>query len=217
MHELKGKKFNHLYVLDDICENGIHYCICQCDCGNIKKILAINVKRGHTKSCGCVLGRSNNVAKPSLKHKCYRQVLTYPPSNLKELDSTEYLFAKKWKRMIGRAFEPDVKNYSARGIKVCKRWYDYFNFKEDMFQSFKEHLQTYGLKDTTLDRIDVNKNYEPSNCRWATIETQSRNKRNTIYVYINNKKITLNDAAKEIGISENKLYHLLKSIQMTKL
>lgn len=210
MKELKGQKFNHLLVLDDILRNGIHYCICKCDCGNEKEILATNIKRNHTKSCGCALGRSKNVLKPSLVYKTYRQALTYPPSNLKELDSIEYAFAKRWKRMISRAFEPNVKNYSARGINVCERWLNYFHFKEDMFESFKKHLQIHGIKNTTLDRIDVNGNYEPNNCRWATAKIQSRNKRNSLYVCFNNEKLSLNDAAEKIGIDGSKLYHLLK-------
>ena len=63
------------------------------------------------------------------------------------------------------------KNYGARGIKVCDRWLESFeNFRDDMLPTWKEEL--------ALDRINVNGNYEPSNCRWATRSENNKNKRN---------------------------------------
>lgn len=77
-----------------------------------------------------------------------------------------------WAHMIDRTSNPNCDryhDYGGRGITVCDRWHDITNFIEDMYQSFEEGL--------TLDRIDVNGNYEPANCRWATATTQQRNSR----------------------------------------
>lgn len=80
------------------------------------------------------------------------------------------------------------KNYGGRGISVCDRWKDSFeNFYEDMHESFDKHVEKFGEKDTTLDRIDVNGNYCKENCRWETRFVQSINKRN-VRIYTFNKK-----------------------------
>lgn len=79
---------------------------------------------------------------------------------------------KTWAGMKHRCYNeknPKYKHYGARGIEVCERWLDVKNFIEDMYSSFEEGL--------TLDRIDVDGDYEPDNCRWATLNTQARNTR----------------------------------------
>jgi hypothetical protein len=79
---------------------------------------------------------------------------------------------KKWKNMIHRTTSKkhdSYVNYTLRGITVCDRWLDVANFIEDMYPTYRDGL--------SLDRIDNNGNYEPSNCRWTTFEVQSRNQR----------------------------------------
>lgn len=119
----------------------------KCFCGKEFKTQVRSVKSGATKSCGCI-GR--NKTHGLTNHRLYNT----------------------WSSMINRCNSVASKNYikyGARGIKVCDRWLKIENFISDMYPSFKEGL--------TLDRIDVNGNYEPSNCRWATIITQNRNTR----------------------------------------
>lgn len=88
-----------------------------------------------------------------------------------------------WKHMLDRCEDVNDKNYhnyGGRGIKVCNRWHIFANFYEDLYESCKLHCEQYGDKNTTLDRVDVNGNYEPSNCRWATWKEQAKNQRKTL-------------------------------------
>lgn len=122
-------------------------------CGTEFKANSYSVKIGNTKSCGCYQKKMASISnkKHGLKHnKIYGS----------------------WTAMHQRVFNTtgiSYEYYGGRGIKICARWMDINNFVEDMYPSYKDGL--------TLDRIDVNGNYEPSNCRWATKETQSRNTR----------------------------------------
>ena len=91
-------------------------------------------------------------------------------------------------------------NYGGRGITVCERWLDFMNFKEDMYNSYLEHINNFGEQDTTLDRIDVNGNYEPSNCRWADIYEQENNKRDNIVLTYNGMTKTLPEWARYLDL-----------------
>lgn len=89
-------------------------------------------------------------------------------------------FHNSWKEMVRRCTDKNsisFANYGGRGIKVCPEWSDFENFKRDMYASFREHSEAYGEKNTTLDRVDSDKDYCLSNCRWATYDVQVRNRR----------------------------------------
>lgn len=75
----------------------------------------------------------------------------------------------------------DYKNYGGRGITVCKEWLDFQNFYDDMFPDYCEHAYWFGEKQTTIDRIDNDGNYEFENCRWNTLGKQQSNKRKDGY------------------------------------
>ena len=129
----------------------------RCFCGKEFIADAYNVKSNHTKSCGCL----------KQKHG-FR----------KEKDTKQFYI--KWESMNNRCncvSSGNYKYYGAKGVKVCYRWRDFINFKEDMYNSYLEHVALYGEKQTTLDRIDPFGNYEPFNCRWLTNLEQQHNKR----------------------------------------
>ena len=67
-------------------------------------------------------------------------------------------------------------SYGGRGISVCDEWKIFTNFRDDMYNNYKSHIKEFGIKDTSIDRIDNDGNYNKENCRWATIEEQGRNK-----------------------------------------
>lgn len=132
------------------------YGIYKCFCGNEFKTQISKIKNKHTKSCGCV--KEINRLKSTVTHNLSKHVLF-----------------NTWNHMIDRCYNiksKSYKNYGSRGISVCSRWLSVENFIEDMYPTFKVGL--------TLDRINVNGNYEPLNCRWATNFTQSRNTRKLI-------------------------------------
>ena len=156
-----GKKFGKLTPIKRMTEfqKATRY-ECVCDCGNVTMVRSHNLTSGHTKSCGCI--GSQNSALTGF-NSSYR----HGQSRTKEY--------KAWISMKSRCYDANYENfasYGGRGIKVCERW----------LNSFENFLADMGLKPNenySLDRIEVNENYEPLNCRWATEKEQSFNKRNT--------------------------------------
>ena len=127
------------------------YGLYKCFCGNEFKTRVHYVRNGTTRSCGCYkkkVAKESNTTHGLKYHRLY----------------------SIWKGMLHRcnnSKNPRFKHYGERGIIVCKEWHDIKNFIDDMYSTFKEGL--------TLDRINVNGNYEPSNCRWTTVAIQNRN------------------------------------------
>ena len=128
---------------------------CVCDCGNEKYVILDKLKSSYTSSCGC--NRKKNSTSYIDIHGLSKSI-TY----------------KSWESMKARCYNPNNKNYKdygGRGIKVCDRWKNSFiNFYSDMGER---------PEGTSIDRINVNGDYEPSNCRWATKKEQAINRRTT--------------------------------------
>lgn len=187
--DLTGQKIGRLVVIKRIesiiQKNGkpVTRWLCQCECGNKKIVRADSLGRG-TKSCGC------------LKHELSKEQHTNDPVKPKRL-------YRIWCCMKGRCHNKNLKaykDYGERGIYVCQNWIN--NYRE-----FEKWALNNGYNDNlTIDRINNNGIYEPSNCRWVTKKEQNRNKRNNIYITYNGKKILLKDYAKEKNLNYKSLH-----------
>lgn len=177
-----GEKYGRLTVLDNT--QGCYKILCKCDCGVIKTYQSGNLKSGATRSCGCLKNLGNN-----LKHG----------------DRHTRLY-KIWKAMRERCNTKSCsayKNYGARGIKVCSEWNDYLTFKEWALSSgYTDEL--------TIDRINVNDNYEPSNCRWATYKNQANNTRHNHFVTFNNETKTISEWADILGVKPHLILNRIR-------
>lgn len=184
--DLTGEKFGRLLVSSQ-CENlgKRRGWLCICDCGNSYKVITNSLLSGKTTSCGC-WRRDNGIEIGKKYGFAPRHGLT----NTKAWNA--------WSSMIERTSlttrDSTLKNYGARGISVCERWSKFENFFEDM---------GHPPSGKSLDRIDVNKGYEPGNCRWATAKQQMNNRTNTRYLIIDGIKRPLMDLADEIGIKKS--------------
>ena len=162
--DLVGQKFGKLTVLSfDKILNKHTYWLCNCECGKITSVRSDQLKDGTTKSCGCFLSESTRIRNT-----------THSMSKTK--------FYKTWNGLTQRCSNKKLKNYNdygGRGITFCDKWANFMGFYEDMYESFLIHLEKYGSRQTTLDRIDFDGNYCKENCRWATYTVQANNKRNT--------------------------------------
>jgi len=160
---------------------------CKCDCGNEKVVCSDNLKKGDTKSCGCL--QKELTGKRFTTHGMSRSSIYH-----------------RWQNMVNRCLknsDPAYKNYGGRGITVCDRWLKFENFYEDTKKGYK--------KDLTLDRINNNENYEKSNCCWATRKEQQQNTRRTIKIEYKNQKMCLKDWSKKLGIKYECLWYRLNN------
>lgn len=109
-------------------------------------------------------------------------------SAYKDTNPVGYKFYVAWHAIKQRCLNkncPNYKHYGRRGITICDRWLDFDNFYDDMWKTYKAHHKKHGGRNTSIDRVDNNGNYEPKNCRWATPREQMLNQRRPKYFYKN--------------------------------
>lgn len=158
---------------------------CRCTCGKTKVVQLNNLRNGTSLSCGCL--RGEQAAKRETIHG---------QASVKS-ETTEY---RIWKGIITRCTNPnrpEYPRYGGRGIKVCDRWRTFANFFADMGRRpSKKH---------SLDRIDNDGDYQPSNCRWATASEQGLNTRRTIFLEHKGKRLSLAEWASLLNLSPYRL------------
>lgn len=183
---LIGERFSRLtvedYAEDYISPKGVRSAAwkCRCDCGEHTVVRTGQLRNGHTKSCGC-LSRDNLIARNTTHGHGGR--------------SRDRLYTI-WANMLqrcGNPNRPDYIHYGERGIIVCDEW--------KKFSNFIEWAQNNEYQDgLTIDRIDTNGNYCPSNCRWVSVARQQNNRRNNHYLTYNGETMSMSDWAERIGI-----------------
>lgn len=193
LNDLTGKRFGRLIVLnrsDVVTKDGRRRTAwnCKCDCGNTKVVLADNLKMNKTTSCGCF--QKERASDALIKHG--------------DTDSRLY---NVWSAMKRRCFNKDVPEYSlygGRGITMCDEWRDdYSSFKKWAVDNGYDYNAPRGK--CTIDRIDVNGNYSPDNCRWVDQKTQMNNVTYNHIVEYKGKTYTVKELSDETGISYDKL------------
>ena len=186
--DLSGLRFGRWKVLcqsRDVGNRNQIKWICKCDCGIVKSVQADSLRNGSSKSCGCLAIESKREKKTHgmSKSRIYRI----------------------YRHMINRCGNANVESfpiYGGRGIAVCDEW--------DNFEAFHEWSRANGYADNlSIDRIDNNKGYSPSNCRWVSVTDQARNKRNTtgsieaakMVRYLRGKGVRNKDVSAMLGLS----------------
>lgn len=175
---LLGKKFGQLEVIDYVKKKGKRtFWLCKCDCGNVKEIDGCSLVRGRIKTCGH--------KRPTEENHHYKHGLTH--SRIMNI----------WFGMKGRCYNTNdkaYKNYGARGITICDEWLN------DV-KAFYDWSMNNGYNDNlTIDRIDINGNYEPSNCRWVTRKVQCNNQRNNHKILYEGELLTIAQISERNGI-----------------
>lgn len=185
---IAGQTFGRLTLVEQKDFGARAKWLCRCSCSRETTVLIYSLISGNTKSCGCLKLQPGNVRHGHAK---------------KDKISAVYQI---WCSIIQRCTNPKCagwKNYGGRGISICERWKRFDNFIADM-----------GERPSTkhsIDRIDNDGSYEPSNCRWATRKEQSRNKRGVRMLTANGTTQCVRDWAATLGVSDHKVRFRIKN------
>ena len=193
INEYLGKKYNELTILEEVgSRNGRRLVKCQCDCGNIIIAELRTVARGSKKSCGCRQKRL--LIERNYKHG-------YSKRGAKDRLYTIWC-GIKYRCHARKGL--DYEEYAARGIAICSEWEnDYNAFRKWAYSNGYDENAKFG--ECTIDRIDVNGNYEPSNCRWVSNAVQQNNKRTNNKISYKGETHTLTEWSRIIGINQGTL------------
>lgn len=186
--DITGMRFSRWLVERiDPTSGKIKFWHCVCDCGTRKLVFGGDLKRGMSKSCGC-LARETRAARMTshgfARHPAYRS----------------------WQHMRTRCENPNDDNfpiYGGRGIVVCAQWQTFEVFWQDMGSTWREGL--------SIDREDTDGNYEPGNCRWATAAQQANNRRTNIMIDTPDGRMNVSEAAIKFGINRSSIYTRINS------
>lgn len=190
--DIKGQRFGRLIALEHVgfSSNRVALWKCRCDCGNIVIVREGNLHSGKSQSCRCL--NIDRTKETNLRHGMAHTRLY----NI-------------WSKMKERCYNPArkaYKNYGGKGVHVCDEW-------RNDFQKFYDWAINNGYKENlTIDRINSNGNYEPSNCRWVTLSENTRLKYKSDFITVGDLSLTIHDWAQRIGLSQKTLRDRYKEL-----
>lgn len=180
-----GDAFGRLTVIKEIGKKrGAILFLCKCECGNEKEITGCDIRTGKVKSCGCLkkeMRIKENTTHGLKNHRIYGI----------------------YHNMVSRCYNSNVLQYSdygGRGITICPEWID---TKNGFLNFYKWSIDNGYSSELTIDRINVNGDYSPENCRWVNMQVQSNNRRNNHLIEINGEIKTLREWSDVFGISQH--------------
>lgn len=189
--DLTGQRFGRWLVIraEGVNKFGSRLWLCECECGNRKVVNGSELRRGASKSCGCL---NRELARERLYQHGEAGTAIY----------------REWSRMKRRCRGTtayDKSHYSDRGIKVCDQWTNDF----ESFRDYVTGLPDYEKPGYSLDRIENDRGYEPGNVRWASPTTQANNRSNNIVLTYNGETHTQAEWARIVGIKYSTLQRRL--------
>lgn len=197
-YDFMGRRFGRLVAVGFTRENGVSFWVCDCDCGKSTTAETAVLRRGMKQSCGCLQ-----------RERTIEAVRIHGGADGGK-ETPEY---STYKRMRLRCYwtgHVSFKNYGGRGIKVCDRWLN----GDGERSGFECFLSDMGPKPTpkhSIDRHpDNNGNYEPGNCRWATVLQQRRKTRKSRIVEVGDNRVCLTEACEMLGISHRKANYMIQ-------
>lgn len=187
--EMHGKKFGRLTVIEYAGVKGRRRTMwkCKCECGNVVIVDGSHLRGGHTKSCGCL--NKELISKVNYKNGLANTKIQYAYINMKNrcLRKSNYEYLQ----------------YGGRGITVCDEW-----LGDKGFENFCNWALSNGYRDgLTIDRINNNKGYSPSNCRWVDKFVQANNKSNNRFVKIDGEIGTVANMSRKYNVDYWNLMH----------
>lgn len=186
--DLTGEKFGRLTVIERAENIGrTTRWKCHCECGSDVIVRQPDLKSGRTQSCGCI--HSEQLAERNRTHN---------------LSKTR--ICNIWRGMKDRCYNPNCKaykNYGERGIKVCDEWI------HDLQAFFDWSMNNGYSENLTIDRIDVNGDYSPENCRWVDMTIQANNTRSNHLIACDGKTMTIAEWSRETGIKQHTIIRRL--------
>jgi hypothetical protein len=189
IEDLSNKKFGRLTVIKFLGLDNYNQAqwMCECDCGNERQVKTSKLTSGVIISCGCL--NYSTTSENKIVHGMANTIIY-----------------KRWAGIKGRCCNPKnhaYKDYGGRGIKICDEW------KEDFVAFYSWAMENGYNENLSIDRIDVNGNYTPDNCRWVTSIEQQNNTRHNILLTVNGVTHTVAEWAKIVGVTRHLIYNRL--------